>query len=508
MNIKTSIKSLGLVILCSLVLVACDGLDDDFEQLNVNPTQADNIDPNFKLTNIQLRISGERYENWRTNLIYSSTMMQHFAALPGYWSGDKYLYNAGYSASMWDRYYPNISKNIEDLLLQTSESTDDSNLHHIAQITRVIMYHRLTDLYGDVPYSEAGRGFTEGITQPKYDTQEFIYNDMLTRLETAALALDASKPTYGAGDLMYQGDVEQWRKFAYSLMLRLGMRLVKVDPAAAQTWVEKAIAGGVMQSNADIAMVRHDGSAWRNGNSEVFDADGNPRLSKTFVDWLTAKNDPRLMVFGQTTDGADPVGLPNGQDVDTILEDPSWIACADDGSVSPCELDVYMSPNDVYQDFDENMYFMTYAEVELLLAEASLRGFNSGDAATHYENGVRAAMEYLSLYGAGAIIESTEIDAYTAANAYDPANAMQQINEQIWAVTFLNGYEAFANWRRTGYPELVPVDYPGNVTNGTIPRRMRYSEGEAVSNPANYQEAVSRQGPDELTTRVWWDVES
>ena len=148
MNIKSSLKSLGLAILCSLVIVACDSLDDDFETLNVNPTQANDIDPNFKLTNIQLRISGERYENWRTNLIYSSTMMQHFAALPGYWSGDKYLYNAGYSASMWDRYYPNISKNIEDLLIQTSENTDDSNLYHITQVTRVIMYHRLTTSMG------------------------------------------------------------------------------------------------------------------------------------------------------------------------------------------------------------------------------------------------------------------------------------------------------------------------------------------------------------------------
>lgn len=507
MKIKTIIKSLGLAVLCSLVMVACDSLDDDFEELNINPTQADNIDPNFKLTNIQLRISGERYENWRTNLIYSSTMMQHIAALPGYWSGDKYLYNAGYSASMWDRYYPNISKNVEDLLLQTSEDPDDSNMYHITQITRVIMYHRLTDLYGDIPYSEAGKGFLEGITQPKYDSQEFVYNDMLTRLEEAALSLDGSKASFGSGDLLYQGDVEQWRKFAYSLMLRLGMRLVNVDPAGAEAWVQKAIAGGMMESNADIALVPHDGSAWSNGNSLVFEADGNPRLSSTFVSWMVDRNDPRLMVFGQTTDGADPVGMPNGNDVDTILEDPNWVECADDDSISPCETDVYMSPNSVYQDREDPMFFMTYSEVQFLLAEAALRGWHGGDPAAHYENGVRAAMEHLSLYGAAAIIESSAIDAYIAENPYDAANAMQQINEHIWAATFLNEYEAFANWRRTGYPELTPVDYPGNVTNGTIPRRMRYREAEAVANPSNYQEAVSRQGPDELTTRVWWDVQ-
>ena len=507
MNIKSSLKSLGLAILCSLVVVSCDSLDDDFEALNTNPTQANDIDPNFKLTNIQLRISGERYENWRTNLIYSSTMMQHIAALPGYWSGDKYLYNPGYSSSMWDRYYPNISKNIEDLLVQTAEDPDDSNMWHITQITRVIMYHRLTDLYGDIPYSEAGRGVIDGITQPKYDSQEFVYNDMLTRLENAAQSLDASKGTFGAGDLMYQGDIDQWRRFANSMMLRLGMRLVKVDPSAAQSWVQKAIAGGVMESNGDIAMVPHDEGAWRNGNSSVFDADGNPRLSSTFVNWMLDRNDPRLFVYGQTEDGAPAIGLPNGNDVNTIVDDPNWVECADDDSVSPCETGVYMRPNEVYQDFDEVMFFMTYAEVEFLLAEAAVRGWHSGDAAAHYENGVRAAMEHLSLYGADAIIGSVDIDTYLSENPYDPANAMQQINEQIWAATFLNEYESFANWRRTGYPELVPVNYPGNVTNGTIPRRMRYREAEAVANPANYQEAVSRQGADELTTRVWWDVD-
>ena len=213
------------------------------------------------------------------------------------------------------------------------------------------------------------------------------------------------------------------------------------------------------------------------------------------------------MCMGKLRMAAPAIGLPNGNDVNTIVNDPNWVPCADDDSVSPCETAVYMQPNDVYKDFDEAMFFMTYAEVEFLLAEASIRGWNSGDAAAHYENGVRAAMEYLSLYGAAAIIESTAIDAYLTENPYDPANGMQQVNEQIWAATFLNEYEAFANWRRTGYPELVPVDYPGNVTNGTIPRRMRYREAEAVANPANYQEAVSRQGPDELTTRVWWDVD-
>ena len=508
MNMKASIKAIGMAMLCAFILTSCDSLDDKFAEMNVNPTQASQISPEFKLTNIQLRISGERYENWRTNLIYSSTMMQHFATLPGYWAGDKYTYIGSYSAAMWDRYYPNIAKNIEDLLIQTAEDPDGGNRNAIVRIVRVLMYHRLTDLYGDVPYSEAGKGFIEGITQPKYDTQQFIYNDMLNELEQAAAALTPGAPSFGDGDLMYGGDVDKWRKFAYSMMLRLGMRLVKVDPSAAQSWVQKAIAGGVMTSNDDIAFVPHDPAGWRNGNGLVFTADGSPRLSKFFVDWMVSKGDPRLFVYGQTpVAGAPPVGMPNGKDVQTIEEDPSWVPCADDGSVSPCEMDVYMVPNDVIKGEDDPMFFMTYAEVELLLAEAAVRGWHTGDPATHYENGVRAAMQYLAMYGAAAQIAEADIDAYLAANPFDPANAMQQINEQIWAAVLLNEYEAFANWRRTGYPELVPVNYPGNVTGGTIPRRLRYNEGEAVANPSAYAQAIASQGPDEFTTRVWWDAQ-
>ncbi|MCY3595088.1 MAG: SusD/RagB family nutrient-binding outer membrane lipoprotein [Rhodothermaceae bacterium] len=505
---KLNRLSIAAALCLSLLIASCDS---GFEEMNVNPTQASQIDPNFKLTNIQLRISGERYENWRTNLIYSSVMIQHFATLPGYWAGDKYGYIASYSAAMWDRYYPNIAKNIEDLLLQTAEDPEMANMHHITQIVRVIMYHRLTDLYGDIPYSEAGKGFIEGVTQPKYDAQSTIYPDMLAKLEAAAAGLSAGSPSFGGGDLLYQGDVEKWKRLANSLMLRLGMRLVKVDAGAAQSWVQKAIAGGTMESNDDIAYVPHnDPSGWRNGNGSVFLADRSPRISEFFANWMVEHNDPRLYVYGQTpVAGSDPIGMPNGRiaggsDADHGIENhSSWVSC--DSGAEPCGMDVYLVPNDVIKGQDDPMFFMTYAEVELLKAEAALRGWHSGDAATHYANGVRAAMEYLAMYGAAAAISSDDIDAYLAANPYDAANGMEMINTQLWAAVLLNEYEAFANWRRTGYPELTPVNYPGNVTGGTIPRRLRYRENEAVANPQNYSAAVSAQGPDELTTRVWWD---
>ncbi len=503
MKIKATLQCFGFAALTMLLFTSCDSLNDQFEDMNVNPTQANQVNPNFKLTDIQLNISGQRYENWRTNLIYSSVMIQHYATTPGYWAGDKYTYIGSYSAAMWDRYYPNISKNLEDLLVQTAEDPEGGNMNAITKITRVVMYHRLTDLYGDIPYSEAGKGFLEGITKPAYDAQSDIYADMLATLESSANALTSGTQSFGTGDLLYSGDVDKWKTFAYSLMLRLGMRLVKVDPAAAQSWVQKAIAGGVMTSNADIAYVPHDAASYANGNGSVFAADGSARLSKFFVDWMISTGDPRLNVYG-TTAHTEPLGMPNGLDSQTLQDEPDFVSC--DTGADPCEQNIYMLPNSVMTGRDDPMFFMTYAEVELLLAEAAVRGWHGGDPATHYNNGVRAAMQYLAMYGDAAVIGDTQIEDYLIANPYDAANAMEQINTQLWASVLLNEYEAYANWRRTGYPVLTPVNYPGNVTGGTIPRRLRYREAEAVANSENYSAAIARQGPDEFTTRVWWDV--
>jgi len=142
-----------------------------------------------------------------------------------------------------------------------------------------------------------------------------------------------------------------------------------------------------------------------------------------------------------------------------------------------------------------------------MLAEAAERwGLAGGDPEPHYNAGVRAAMKMLEIYGSEAVIDEADIEAYLLANPFDVTNAIEQINTQYWAATFLNDYETFSNWRRTGFPVLVPVNYPVNATNGTIPRRLTYTESEAVNNPDNYAAAIAAQGPDIMTTRVWWDL--
>nr|WP_299171929.1 SusD/RagB family nutrient-binding outer membrane lipoprotein [uncultured Allomuricauda sp.] len=484
-----------------LLLGACD---EGFEDLNVNPARPTQVSVANKLTAAQLFASSERYDNWRAGLIYQSTMMQHFASTAGYWDGDKYTWNRGYASSLMDRYYGNAVKSLEDMLVQMDNEGSPDEMKAITRIMRVFVFSRLTDLYGDVPYSEAGKAVLEGILTPRYDPQSEIYADMLNELSEAAAALGTGTSGFGDADIIYGGDQAKWQRLANSLMLRLGFRLIKVDPSGAQQWVTQAINGGVMQSNDDIFYVPHtEGPAGvnQNGNGEVFLADGNPRMSEFFIDWLQAGNDPRLPVLASrrsdgSTDPADLKGLPNGLDSNTL-----------EAATGEVDTAPFAEPNrSVITGLDAPMFFQTYAEVELLLAEANVRWGLAGDAETHYNNGVRAAMEMLAMYGDGGVIDSADIDAYLVANPYDAGNALEQINNQYWAATFLNEYESFSNWRRTGFPVLTPVNYPGNVTNGTIPRRMSYSESEQVNNPANYAEAVARQGADELTTRVWWDV--
>jgi hypothetical protein len=264
---------------------------------------------------------------------------------------------------------------------------------------------------------------------------------------------------------MYTGDIQKWKKFANSLMLRLALRLVKVDEGMAQQWAENAINGdgGLMTSNDDIAYVPHQvGDAiGENSNGEVFDSvtPAPPYMSQTFVEWMKSNDDPRLRVYGED-DGNPAVGLPNGYDdggQNPIQEHESWVECSDGSSPDPCGLDVYMLPNEVIQGRDDPMFFQTYAEVELMLAEVQARnwGLNTGKSAEqHYRDGIRAALNYLSMYGSEASISEGDVDTYVSNAPWSSSmeDQIRQINEQYWAATFLNEYESYSNWRRTGYP--------------------------------------------------------
>jgi hypothetical protein len=518
-----------LTAFATAAIIGLGSCKKDFVAINTDPNHitASNINFGYLFTNAQLITSGNSdangYEDWRNNLIYSACMIQHLSSTTGYWDGDKYLYNASYNSAFWDDNYPNTITNIVEVVTNIrKDSVAQSNFYNIARIFKAFIFQRMTDMYGDCPYSQAGQGYISGITSPKYDKQQDIYMDMLNELQTAAVALDSTKPnTVGAADLMYAGNVGEWKKFAYSEMVRIAMRLSKVDAANAQKWVQIAVQGGVMASNSDNAIVQHQnvsGTPVPNGTGLILIGnDPNAyRLSETFVNYLKGTSDPRLSALGTVcadptvgtdmgdTTTADQLGQPNGYDAPNsgsaydLIKAPNW----------PGNQNKYSVVNRyTFSRLTAPTFFLTYGETQLLLAEAAERGWVTGTtAATYYANGVTGAMLELGAQ-AGAGPSQASITAYLTANPYNAADALEQINDQYWVASFMDENESFANWRRSNFPTLTPVNYPGNVTNGTIPRRFTYPQGEASTNSANYNAAVSDlNNGDKMTSHVWWDA--
>ena len=496
-------KKLLYLVLVVFVLNACD---QGFEELNIDPVNPSQAPVGNKLSTIELFSSGGLFENHRVNIIYNAMMMQHMSSpLLNFAEGDKYILRKDYASALFVHYRQPV-KWIEDLLVQLDDEDAPDEMKAIVRILRVFVFQRLTDHYGDIPYSEAGKAFIDLVYAPKYDAQSDIYLDMFKELDAAAaiLSLDSGTSAFGSADLLFQGDLSKWKKFANSMMLRLGFRLIKVDPATAKSWVTKAISGGVMQSNADIVYFQHAATplSSQNGSAAGFAQDDQIRLSNKFVNFMQTRNDPRLpIIAARKSDGsnnnADLKGLPNGLDANLLLQ-----------LTGENDTNEYAEPSAIVKDLAAPMFWQTYAEVEFMLAEAAERwGLAGGDPEPHYNAGVRAAMKMLEIYGSEAVIDESDIDAYLLANPFDVTNAIEQINTQYWAATFLNDYESYSNWRRSGYPVLTPVNYPGNATNGAIPRRMTWDESEKTNNTTNYNAAVLAQGANLLTTRIWWDIE-
>lgn len=490
-------------------MVTIGSCDDGFEELNVNPTKPTQLDPSTKLTYIQLYTGGSSYVAYLFwNVIHLMQNVQHLNNT----SYVSFLYKEGSTNWFFEEQYATTVKNIVDLeaQLEASEAPTAASDLAIARIQRVLIFSRLTDAYGDIPYSEAGKGSLEGIRFPKYDKQSDIYADMLATLESSVTTLNSGgNNSYGSADLLFGGDNSKWVKFANSLMLRLAMRMVNVDNAGAKSWATKAINGGVMESNDDIAYLKYENSANDGGpnvnpltKSFTSRSVNQVKISKTFMDFMKVRNDPRVSVLASTVEGNTNFELQSGQDINNPARGNNNskpnVNIFGGATIDGSRIVIYDAP----------FFFQTYAEVEFMLAEAAERwGLAGGDVEAHYNAGVTAAMEYLSLYGHGVNITPTQISDYLTANPFVPSQALKMINEQYWVATFGNGLETFSNWKRSGYPVLVPVDVAATLTGGKIPRRLVYPGTERLNNPDNVAAAAAQQGGDDLLTRMWWDVD-
>ncbi|MFD2286548.1 SusD/RagB family nutrient-binding outer membrane lipoprotein [Pedobacter petrophilus] len=529
-------KKIGVVGILFVVLMnSCS--KSQLNEINTDPTKltGENYDPNSLLSQAQLKYANLGYYQ----LLYQSTMMQLLASTYNYYNnGDKYI-NVGsftdYQGRIFDEGYKDASYIREmQRLARLKDPALNQNLIAIGDIMFVMILQRITDTYGDVPYTEAVKAM-EGIKFPVYDRQEAIYSQMLNDLEKAIAQLDSNKPGPTA-DLFYKGDIDKWRRFGYSLMMRIAMRLTKVDPGKARVWAEKA-AGKTFTTINDNAILVTDASSFdsQNGTSlalRTYSDYLEVRWSKTLIDQLRDTNDPRLGVIGEVpndglaksadqnlpgnTDASVQLGLPNGYDLQGGATDigkaPGYPGGKGSGS-DFAPLGKYSRPRTaVYLKLGGPIFILSYAETEFLLAEAKVRGWNvGGSAKSHYANGLTSAIQSLVQLDPLAAVEVNTLSDFVNQNPLDESNAenaLAAINTQYWITTgtTFNFIEAWLNWKRSDYPKLVPVNYKGNVTNGTIPRRMIYLSTEILNNPQNYKDAVSRiPGGDVLTSRVWWD---
>jgi hypothetical protein len=366
------------------------------------------------------------------------------------------------------------------------------NWEGVGRIMKSYVFSVMTDAMGDIPYSEALKGDT--ILTPKYDTQRDIYTALFADLAKASQQIDtSSKALYGFanGDNMYGGDMNEWRKFANSLRLRLALHLATVDPTTAQTQAQAAIAAGVFASSDDNAQLLYLASS-PNQNPVFTNVHQDNRddygLSKTYVDSLKSWNDPRLPVFAQVNKDtilANRIyeGLPNGLNDG---EGPNLF---------------YISRIGAFWRETPNapLALLTYSEVLFLEAEAAQRGWIAGTPATLYADAIRASMQQ---YG----ISDSATAAYLAQPQvqYNAAPGLTQIAYQKWVSLFMQGMESWTEVRRTQVPTLVPGPH---AKLASIPERLPYSDDELVLNQANVDAAVAAQrfsSSTDLSKPLWF----
>ena len=358
--------------------------------------------------------------------------------------------------------------------------------------------------------------FCRGSAFPKYDDQKAIYSDLLNELDQATKALDATK-AIEAGDLFYKGNIAQWKKLGASLLLRLAMRYSKTDAATAQKYVTIAVGDGLMTSIADNALIAFNSTFNHpSANSYQGTEKANYYLGKPFVDYLLSTNDPRLRVIAvkyqfpanalgstgtEDVTPADQQGMPFGYNESTIVNDPNY-----PGKSGAAWKYSQLNRRTVAK-LDIPEFFITYAQTTLLLAEAVQRGWATGDVTALYNAGVRAHMDQMMQFDVTATIPTAAEDVYLLANPFNAATALEQINTQYWIASFENGSEAWANFRRSGFPALTPNPYPSAdpAVKGDFIHRLVYPVREQSVNTTNYNAAVARMGADNLATHVFWD---
>ena len=545
----------SFMMLLTLVVGLSSCSDSYLEDVNTDNSKAETIDPNVQLTTTLLQTYGD-FSLMDTYRSYITGFTQYYA---GGWNVSNYA-GAVYPkdsemAYPWNRYYQISIKNLVDAIHRTG---DMPNTNAALRIHRAYMMAVLSDIYGDIPCTEAGMSFIDGNATPKYDTQEEVYDFIFSELKACAAQLGTGTDAISGDVTSLGGNPEAWKRYANTLRLRYAMRISDVAPERARTEFESALNadGGIISSADEDAYIKYidapftlyDGAAdldfRANALGEMIygqDPQSPSFVSSTLFDYMKKMHDPRLYRIARCYIHTTRSQTDTSGNFDVTDEVLAWGERGGEGIV-PCNVgDAWWSDwvsapanSDIptlnslatlYPDkgYDKNNYparmirptiavafcnadcpgiLITSAEVEFLLAEAASKGWNvPGDAESHYEAGIRASMQMLNnYYDIVSKISDEEIEEYIAENPLGD-NPRESINTQAWILHLTNPNEGWANLRRSDYPALadrtlLPVrgDFPHEDPNMQTPVRLRYPLLEASYNSVNYEEAVDRLG--------------
>ena len=486
--------------LLTIVSVTATSCKTDLTGLNVNPNSPTSAPAGTLFTNASINVVG-RYLG-AGQLSGTALMAQHLAQVQ-YLDEDRGHIRATTIDAIYSGAY---TSELEDYqkVVGMGKASKEANIWGPALVMQSWGYQNMTDIWGDIPYSEALKGdVVGGALKPKYDTQKDIYYGLLASLTEASTAMKtATDAGYGGADIIYKGSSAKWVKLANSLRARMAMRMLKADAAKAGSELSAAFAAGLMTSNADNAVLAYPGDGvFDNGWPGNFATRDDHRVSKSLLDTMVVLGDPRVPFYAQPTK-ADPTkyaGLQNGMDNVTVT--PFFNTSSRVGAM-------FYPGATTYGTFGTSAgkktaaVLMTYAEVEFIAAEAAEKGLGGqSGAAAHYNAGVTASITQWggSAADAAAYLAKPGV-AYVAG-----ATGLKQIGLQKWISMFTQGGEAWSEWRRTGNPASIKMGPKAYSDVLEVPRRWPYASNEQTVNLANWQAAVARQGADTYLTRIWWD---
>jgi len=469
-------KIITILLFSLLLSVSCD---NNFEEINTDPNNPTSVPSDLLIPGVVRGAQNQSYSLF-TGGDMGACWSQQFAKVQ-YNDEARYIPRQGVITSVWDTYYAVVISDANAMYNLAMEE-GNPNMQGVALTLQAYGFSFLTDVFGDIPFSEAIKA-DEGIIAPVYDKQADVYTGILAMLDDAIALLGTAGTIDSTNDILYGGDAGMWKKFASSLKFRVLMRASAKMDVSAQL---KALvnAGNLFSSNADEAkLVYLTSQPDANPIYEniVYGTRGEWKINSVITDILAENNDPRLPVYAQLNDSDEYRGKPSGYD-DVPNDTYNYTNVSALG-------EFYLRP-------ELPGYFVSNAELQFLMAEAATNNLISGDANMYYINGITASLDFNE-------ISAADQAGYLNLKALSttPATALEQIALEKYISLFSQGVESWNEWRRTGVPALTPA-VDGVISQ--IPSRYNYPTTEGSVNKANYDAAVASQGPDLLTTPIWW----